>query len=163
MWKQPSQPSAPTADQNQNQIPSTPTDSLDQTQVKKPVGSDPNSGLLPPPPDMVKGAELPAPLAAPTPIIPPYDPYEDDRSTSGSRLELESEKTFHPPPKPMENLPPIAGAASLKSGALPPLGFPIASSRKEPPDLDKLPSPPSDGLPSYTEAMKQKPQLEPAT
>ncbi|XP_060081334.1 Bardet-Biedl syndrome 4 protein-like [Ylistrum balloti] len=159
LWKQSSQPSAPQSDQNANTMPSKPSDNVDETQVKKPIGSIPDSGPLPPPPNDPVG-DITGGRGAPTPIIPPYNPYEEDRGAS----RLESEPTFHPPPK-TDSLPPITGGAGLKAGALPPLGIPIASGRTEPPDLDKLPTPPKDGLPSYTEAMNEskKPEMEPAT
>ncbi|XP_033754504.1 Bardet-Biedl syndrome 4 protein-like [Pecten maximus] len=159
LWKQQSQPSAPVSDQNANTVQSKTSSSLDETQVKKPFGSTLDSGPLPPPPSDPEG-DITGGRGAPTPIIPPYNPYEDDRT--GSRLE--SEPTFHPPPK-TDSLPPITGGAGLKSGALPPLGFPIAASRTEPPDLDNLPNPPSDDLPSYAEVMKdaKTPEMEPAT
>ncbi|OWF54543.1 Bardet-Biedl syndrome 4 protein homolog [Mizuhopecten yessoensis] len=159
LWKQTAQPPAPLPDQNSNTVQSTPSDNLDETEVKKPFGSVPDSGPLPPPPQDPVG-DLDGGRGAPTPIIPPYSPYEEDRT--GSRLE--SEPTFHPPPK-ADSLPPLTGGASFKSGALPPLGYPIASGRTEPPDLDNLPSPPRDSLPSYSEAIseKKKPEMEPAT
>ncbi|XP_076112838.1 BBSome complex member BBS4-like [Mytilus galloprovincialis] len=137
--------------------------------------SDSNANKLPPsyvkePPVSQKDtgpAEVP-PSPAPTPIIPPYDPYEDDRQSRASHRQEAETPTPHPAPnRVMGGLPPLAAMGGMGGKALPALSRTIRQS-----DIDKLPPPPSTELPpSYDEAIdehehpppsKEKRQMEPA-
>lgn len=151
VWKTPpkqeSQPEAP-SDSNANRLPST--------HVKEP----------PVPRGETGPAEVP-PVPAPTPIIPPYNPYEDDRSSRASftnaRGDIETPSPHPAPNRVVGGLPPLAAMGGKN---LPSLSRTIRQS-----DIDKLPPPPSTELPpsyedivdDYPPPSKDKKKMEPAT
>ena len=119
---------------------------------------------------MTEPAEVP-PVPAPTPIIPPYNPYEDDRSSRASftnaRGEIETPSPHPAPNRIVGGLPPLGAMGALGGKNLPSLSRTIRQS-----DIDKLPPPPSTELPpSYEDIVddgdhppptKDKKKMEPA-
>ena len=93
-----------------------------------------------------------------TPITPRYESQDTPQGVEQESPALDSEPTFHPPPKAAGELPPLGHGMGRGAQALPPMGIPIAKERKAVPDLDNLPSPPSDALgpPAYDEVVPNK-------
>lgn len=147
VWKNPpkpeQQPEAP-SDSNANKLP--------PSYVKEPPVPRKETGP----------ADVP-PSPAPTPIIPPYDPYEDERaSRAASRAEVETPSPHPPPNRVMGGLPPVA---AMGRKDLPALSRTIRQS-----DIDKLPPPPSSLPPPYPGDVDEEEhpppsskQLEPAS
>ncbi|KAL5021550.1 hypothetical protein ScPMuIL_000705 [Solemya velum] len=157
MWKnqQPADQQTAHPDQNQNipqeNIPPERRERKDKTDV---VPSAPPVSDMEPPPSQSGTSE---PIGAPpTPDIlgehpPPM--YKEDTSLSRGPTPA------FPPPKPA-GLQPL-GMQRKQGGALSPLGGqsslpPLGAQARAQPDLDNLPSPPTDELPSYGEYIKSK-------
>ncbi|KAJ8302705.1 hypothetical protein KUTeg_019101 [Tegillarca granosa] len=146
----------PQSDLNDNRLPGPPSkEEEDKDFVHPPPGSFGIQQLPKPKNNTVEPDDSLAPECAPTPIIPPYDPYEE---SGPSRMDMES--PLSPPPPPLQqglnSLPPLGGKG--RSSGLAPLA-PLGGKGKLP-DLNNLPSPPTDMPPSYDDVVKSDEEAE---